>query len=149
MPLLAVMPGVRERITPIADIAKSGTPSLATAIPCPAHQVAEGSTVAGEAIAAGDVCYVKAADALVYRAIGTAVNEAARAWGIAARAANIGEPVTLHKDVAYHYGAALTIGTPLYVGTAAGALADAATTGGLTKVAHVISATRIRFKGDL
>src|SRR4051812_12815459 len=133
----------------MADIAKSGTPSLASMLPCPAHQIAEGSTVAGEAIAAGDVCYVKAADALVYRCTGAAANEAARAWGIAARAANIGEPVTLHTNVAYHYGAGLTIGTPLFVSATAGALADAASTGGTTKVAHVVSATRIRFKGDL
>jgi hypothetical protein len=134
----------------MADIVKSGVPSLATSLPCHAHQVDQGGDKqAGEAIAGGDVCYVKASDGKVYRAIGTAVNEAARAWGIASRQANAGEPVTLYKDVEFHYGAGLTIGTPLYVGAVAGALADAATTGGTTRVAHVVSATRIRFKGDL
>lgn len=133
----------------MADIAKSGTPSLASAVPCPAHQVLEGSTVAGEGIAAGDVCYVKAADGLVYRATGAAANEAARAWGIAARAANTGEPITIYCRVEFHYGAGLTPGTPLFVSATAGALADAASTGGTTKVAHIISATRIRFAGDI
>jgi hypothetical protein len=127
----------------MADIAKSGTPSLATSDPCWAHHVLQGSTVAGEAIAAGDICYVKAADGLVYRSTGAAANEAARAWGIA------GEPITLHLNVEYHYGAALTIGASLFVSATAGALADAASTGGTTQVARVISATRIRFKGDL
>lgn len=134
----------------MADIVKSGVPSLATTLPCHAHLVDQGGDKqAGEAIAAGDVCYVKAADGKVWRSIGTAVNEAARAWGIAARQANVGEPVTLYNNVEFHYGAALVIGTPLFVGAAAGALADAATTGGTTRVAHVVSATRIRFKGDL
>jgi hypothetical protein len=133
----------------MADIAKSGTPSLATSDPCWAHHVLQGSTVAGEAIAAGDICYVKAADGLVYRSTGAAANEAARAWGIAARQANAGEPITLHLNVEYHYGAALTIGASLFVSATAGALADAASTGGTTQVARVISATRIRFKGDL
>lgn len=134
----------------MADIVKSGVPSLATSLPCHAHQVDQGGDkVAGEAIAAGDSCYVKASDQKVYRTNGTSANEAARAWGIAARQANAGEPVTLYKDVEFHYGAALTIGTPLFVSTTAGALADAASTGGTTRVAHVVSATRIRFKGDL
>jgi hypothetical protein len=55
----------------------------------------------------------------------------------------------LHLNVEYHYGAALTIGASLFVSATAGALADAASTGGTTQVARVISATRIRFKGDL
>jgi hypothetical protein len=132
----------------MADIAKSGTPSLASMLLDGACVVAAGSTIAGEAIGAGDVCYIKAADALVYRATGAAANEAARAWGMAARAANVGEPVTLYTFCEFHYGAGLTLGTPLFVSATAGALADAASTGGTTIVAHPVSATRIRFRGD-
>jgi len=131
------------------DISKSGVPSLATSVPCHAHHVLQGSTTAGEAIGAGDICYVKAADGLVYRATGAAANEAARAWGIAARAAASGEPVTIYRDVEFHYGSGLTIGAAYYVSATAGALADAASTGGTTVVARAVSATRIRFRGDL
>ena len=134
----------------MADIVKSGTPSLATSLPCHAHITDQGGDKrCGENVAAGDVVYVKASDGLVYRSIGTAANEAARAWGIAARQANAGEPVTFYNNVEFHYGASLVIGTPLYVGVAAGALADAPTTGGTRIIAHVVSATRIRFRGDL
>lgn len=108
-----------------------------------------GNKVAAVDIAAGQVCYIKASDAKVYLADGTAATEAARAWGIAARACKAGEPVTLYKDVEFEYAAALTIGAALYVSVTAGALADAATTGGTTIVATAVSATRIRFKGDL
>ncbi len=134
----------------MADITKITSPSLATSAPCHAHLVDQGGNkVAGEDIAAGDACYIKASDAKVYRTNGTAATEPARAWGIAPRAAKTGEPITLYRDVEVEYGSGLAIGTPLYVSVTAGALADAASTGGLTKVAHVVSATRIRFKGDL
>jgi len=134
----------------MADITRITAPSLATSTPCHASLVDQGgSKVAGEDITAGMACYIKASDAKVYRANGTAANEAARAWGIAARTCKIGEPITLYRDVEFEYGAAMAIGTPLYVSVTAGALADAASVGGLTKVAHVVSATRIRFKGDL
>jgi hypothetical protein len=133
----------------MADITKITTPSLASSLPCPAHQVLEGRTTAGEAIGAGDVCYVKASDGLVYKATGAAANEAARAWGIAPAAAATGNPITLFRDIELTYSTGMTIGTPFFVSATAGALADAASTGGTTRVAYAISATAIRFKGDL
>ena len=134
----------------MAVITRIASPSLATSLPCHAHQVDQGGNKkAGVAIAAGQTCYVKASDGLVYLTDGTAADEAARAWGIAARAAAVGQPVTLYSDVEFEYAAGLTIGAPLYVSTTAGALADAPTTGGAAPVAHAVSASRIRFKGDL
>lgn len=134
----------------MAVITKITTPSLATSVPCHSNLVDQGGDKkAGEAIAAGDICYKKASDGLIYRAIGTAANEAAIAWGIAARAAAIGQPITIYKDVEFEYAAGMTIGAALFVSLTAGSLADAATTGGTTIVARAVSATRIRFKGDL
>ena len=124
----------------MADIAKSGTPSLATVVPCPAHHHA--GLLAGEAIAAGDMCYVKS-DGKVWRSIGTAANAAAKTEGIALQAAAVNEGVSIYADVTVRYGAGLTPGARYYIGAAAGALADAATTGGTAPVAYAVDATRI------
>lgn len=97
---------------------------------------------AGEAIAAGDACYIKS-DGLAWRSIGTAVNAAAKVDGFAAEAAAVGEAVTLFFRVAFRYGAGLTPGAKYFLGAAAGALADAATTGGTGPVGTAIDATRI------
>lgn len=123
------------------DIAKAGTPSISTVVPCPAHHIA--GLVAGEAITAGDVCYI-ASTGRVMRSIGTAANAAAKVDGMALQTAAVGEGVSLYFDVNVRYGAALTPGARYYVGAAAGALADAATTGGTAPVAFAIDATRIR-----
>jgi hypothetical protein len=126
----------------LADIAKSGTPSLASVLP-PANAKVTG-LLAGENIAAGDMCYVKASDTRIWRSIGTTLGAAAaKTIGIAAEAAKAGQPCTLYHDVNFNYGQGLTPGTALFVGAAAGALADAATTGGTGVVGYVIDATRI------
>lgn len=130
----------------MATLTKSGTPSLATAMPPPACQVGSGLT-AGEAIAAGDSCYIKS-DGLVWRSNGTAATAPAKADGIAAKAASVGEAVTLYRGVDFHYGSGLTPGARYYVSATAGALDDAATTGGTGAVAFAIDATRIRFIGS-
>lgn len=134
----------------MADITRIAVPSLATSAPGWANHVDQGGDrVAGEDISAGQICYKKASDEKIYRATGAAANEAARAWGIAARSCKAGESITLYNNVEFEYAAGMTIGTPLYVSATAGALADAASTGGTVKVAHAVSATRIRFKGEL
>lgn len=128
--------------TPLADISKSGTPSLSTVQPCPAHQIA--GLLAGEALAAGDACYIKS-DGLVWKATGAAANAAAKVDGFAAMAAASGEAVTLVFDVNLRYGSGLTPGARYYLsGATAGALADASSTGGTAPVAFAIDATRIR-----
>jgi hypothetical protein len=126
----------------MADVAKSGTPSLATTVPCPAHQIA--GLLAGEAVAAGDACYIKS-DGKVWRSTGAAANAAAQVDGFAAEAAASGEAVTLYHDVNFRYGAGLTPGARYYLsGATAGALADAASTGGTGAIAFAVDATRVR-----
>lgn len=129
----------------MALISKSGTPSLASPIPT-GGDVLRGLK-AGEAIAAGDVIYV-ASDGTVMRSNGTAANAAAVGGWIAAGDAQIGEAITGYKNVAFHYGAGLTPGTPYYVGATAGRLDTATTTGGTVVVARAIDATRIQFTGQ-
>lgn len=129
----------------MAEVAKSGRPSLATVLPGQEHQI--NGVLAGEAIAAGDFVYVKASDGKAYKATGAAANEAARARGIVLQAAVAGDGVTIMSGITAHYGAALSPGVPLYLsGTVAGGLADAASTGGTTEIAYPVDSTRIKIK---
>ena len=127
----------------MAEISKSGTPSICTATPCPAHTVANGIT-AGEAIAAGDACYIKN-DGKAWKATGAAANAAAKVDGFAAKAAAVNGAVTLYTDLEWHYGSGLTPGTALFLsGTVAGGVADAASTGGTGVIGRVVDANRVR-----
>lgn len=126
----------------MAHIAKSGTPSLATVLPCAAHKIT--GLLAGEALGAGDPCYIKGADGMVWKSIGTTTNAAAKVDGFAATNCPAGEAVTLYHGVVFQYGSGLTPGARYYVSaTSAGYLNDAATTGGTGAVATAIDATRI------
>ena len=124
----------------MAAIAKSGVPSLATVT----NQVNSLSgLIAGEAIAAGDACYIKS-DGKAWLADGTAADALAQVYGYACQAASVGEAVTLAYDVRFRYGAGLTPGTKVFLSAATpGALADAATTGGSAPIGVVVDATRI------
>lgn len=129
----------------MVDISKSGTPSLATVLP--GGNCFVGSNLrAGEAVAAGDACYIKGADGKVYRSVGTTTNAAAKVDGWAPVAAAVNEAVTLMVDVEFHYGASLTPGARYYVSstTSGGKIADATSTGGTGAVAKAIDSTRIR-----
>lgn len=127
----------------MADIAKSGVPSVSTRTPCAAHQVGSG-LLAGEDIAAGDACYIKN-DGKVYRSTGAAVNAAAKVDGYATKLAKSGEAVTLFDGADFQYGSGLTPGARYYLsGATAGALADAASTGGTGIIAYAIDTTRVR-----
>jgi hypothetical protein len=121
-------------------VAKSGTPSLSTAQPCPAHQIP--GLLAGEAIAAGDLCYIKN-DGKVWKANGTSANAAAKVRGMAMVAADVGESVTLYHGVNVRYGASLTPGADLFLSATAGLIVDAATTGGTAPIGFVVDPTRI------
>lgn len=125
----------------MAVIAKSGTPSLSSVLPGQDKTIS--GLLAGEAIAAGDACYI-ASTGLVMRSNGTAATAPAAVVGFAAKAASSGEAVTLVFDVNIRYGAGLTPGTKVYLFTTAGAIGDAATTGGTAPIGVVIDATRIR-----
>jgi hypothetical protein len=105
--------------------------------------------VAGEALLAAAPCYIKASDGKVYMSNGTADNEAAELDGFTGKSYAAGEPVTLWgRGIIFEYGTGLTPGAVLYIGTTAGRLDTAATTGDAVGVARVISATHIRVIRD-
>jgi hypothetical protein len=127
-------------------LAKSGTPSLATMLP--GGECFVGSNLrAGEAIAAGDACYIKS-DGKVWLATGTANNAAAQVDGFAAAAAALNQPVTLLTDCDWHYGSGLTPGARYYLDTTGGGLNTAATTGGLIAIGKAIDTTRVRLTAN-
>src|SRR4051812_39055620 len=104
-----------------------------------------GNLYAGEALNAVSPCYIKASDGKVYMSNGTAATEPAKFDGFTLGACAINEAVTLYGAGArFKYGSGLTIGADLYVSATAGSLADAATTGGTTVIARVVTATDIR-----
>lgn len=124
----------------MAQIAKSGTPSLASVLPPQSQRIS--GLLAGEAIAAGDACYIKS-DGRVWKSTGAAANAAAKVDGFAAVDAPVGEAVTLLFDVNFRYGAGLTPGARVYLSATAGTLSDAATTGGTEPIGFCVDATRV------
>lgn len=126
----------------MAVLSKSGTPSLTTLEP-PAN--CKLALIAGEDIAAGDACYIKS-DGKWWRSNGTSANAAAQCDGFALSAATAGEALTCGWNIRINYGAGMTPGTPYYVSTTAGQLADAATTGGTAVVAVAADATRLEVR---
>jgi hypothetical protein len=126
----------------MADIAKSGTPSLVTMLPEPANQ---DTGTAGEDIAAGDVVYRKASDGLIYKAGGATNDERYKYAGIAAKASKANNPCTFFHGVRFRYGAGMTINTNVMMAPVnAGLVADA--NGVNAKViGRVVSATDIFF----
>ncbi|OLD63745.1 MAG: hypothetical protein AUF65_01170 [Chloroflexi bacterium 13_1_20CM_50_12] len=125
----------------MAAIAKSGSPSLSTAIPPTTNSLS--GLYAGEAIFSGDPCYIKTSDGKVYRSNGTAANAAAVVDGFAMADCPIGEALSLYWGVNMRYGAGLNPGTFAYLDTTAGGLSDAPTTGGTVPIGRVIDSTRI------
>lgn len=125
----------------MAEITKSGTPSPCTPLLQPLQRLSE--LVAGEAVAAGDACYIKS-DGKVWRSTGAAANAAAKVDGFAAMAAGVSQPVTLITESNWYYGGteAMTPGARLFLsGANAGQLADAASTGGTASVGYVVDPT--------
>lgn len=129
----------------MAAFAKSGVPSLASLVPPSGNRIT--GLLAGEAIAAGDACYISATDGLVYRSTGAAANAAAVVDGFALVATAVGEAVTLIYGVHIRYGASQTPGAFLFLsGTVPGGLDTATSTGGTVPIARTIDATRIFVK---
>jgi hypothetical protein len=124
----------------MATLAKAGLPSLASVLPPQNSQHA--GLLAGEDIAAGDLCYIKS-DGKIWRTNGTSVNAAAAVRGIALEACKSGEACTIMHDVNIRYGSGLTPGANLFASATAGAIDDAATTGGTAPIGYVVDATRI------
>ncbi len=122
----------------MAAIAKSGTPSLATALPSHNEQIP--GLRAGEAIAAGDLCRI-GTNGLVVRTVG-----ANAIHGVATVQAANGEAVTLYRSVRLGYGSGMVPGIRVYLsGTVAGGLDDAAT---YTEGTATINAQRVGFTVD-
>jgi len=127
----------------MAELSKSGTPSYCSVTPPQSSTIA--GLIAGEAIGAGDACYIKAADGKVWLATGAANDALADVAGFAFIQAYAGDAVTLVTDGNFRYGAAMTVSAKYFLsGTVPGGLADAASTGGLAPIAVAIDATRIR-----
>lgn len=127
----------------MSALSKSGTPSLSTPTPGFEHRF---TGVAGEAIAAGDACYIKS-DGKIWLSTGAAANAAAVVDGFALQAAVAGDAVTIYWGVNIQYGASMTPGTPYYLsGTTAGGLDTATSTGGTVAVARAMDATRLHVK---
>lgn len=127
----------------MAEAPKVGVPSYCSLTP-PQSATIAGKT-AGEAIAAGDACYIKTSDGLVYKATGAANDAAAEVAGFAFAAASAGEAVTLVTEGNFRYHATTFAYKKLYLsGTVAGGLADAASTGGLVPIAVSLGDGRIR-----
>ena len=128
----------------MAEIAKSGRPSISTVLPDAADRIT--GLYAGEAIAAGDACYI-ASTGLVMRSNGSAIGLAAKVHGWAPDNYALGDAVTIYEGINFNYGAGLTPGTGYYVsGTVVGGIADVASTGGTGIVAIAVDATRIRVR---
>lgn len=126
----------------MASISKVTPVSIATPAPDVEHSLS--GLYAGEAIAAGDACYIKSADGKVYRSNGTTASDPSNVVdGYAAGDCPAGEPLSLYYGIRFRYGAGLTPGTFVYLDTNAGGLNTAATTGGTIIIGRVIDATRI------
>lgn len=131
----------------MADIAKVVRPTIVAVTPpifLPALPI-----VAGEAIAVGDSIYIKSSDGKWWRSTGAANDANAASWGIALDDYEVGEVV---KDYArpgclLRYGSGLTPGARYYVSATAGAIADAASTGGLLPVARALTPQVIEYLG--
>lgn len=129
----------------MAEIAKTGTPSLASLLPNGADNLS--GLIAGEALGAFDACYIKQSDGKVYKSTGAAINAAAKVRGYAQFATAAGEAVTLLKNVRVRYATDLSalIGANVFLsGTVVGGLADAASTGGTAAIGFVVDKTRIQ-----
>ena len=128
----------------MGDIAKSGTPSLSTLEPMPGAGKLP-SLLAGEAIAAGDALYIKAADGRLWKSDASDGLQDSQVHGYAPIACEAGQPLTAVFNVCFRYGSGLTPGIPVYLSANAGLIADAAIAGGKAPgpIGFVVDATRI------
>lgn len=125
----------------MANVNKSGKPSLSTRTPSAEHSIVGLS--AGEDIAAGDACYIHS-NGTVMRSTGAAANAAAKVRGFAGIDAQAGDAITLFHGVNFAYGSGLTPGADLFLsGTTPGGLVDAASTGGSAPIGFVIDTQRV------
>jgi hypothetical protein len=108
----------------VADITKVGSPSLSTLEPMPGAGKLP-ALICGEAIAAGDACYIKASDGCIWKSDATDGLQDSQVHGYAPIAGDVGQPLTLVFNVCFRYGSSLTPGAALYLSANAGLIADA------------------------
>jgi len=130
----------------MAEITRVGRPTLSTVGAPPNTRL--GGKVAGAAVEAGDLIYIKGADAKVYPATAAANDEKAVCAGIAGEKAGVGQGVTIVRNVNIGYATGMTPGTPVYVsGTAAGGLATTPTQAKQIPVGFVFDAEIVHITG--
>lgn len=124
----------------MADITRDKpSPDASTAM----HASQIPTSTAGENIPAGAAVRLDA-NGKIMLATGAANDNKARFLGLAARAAKMGQPITVFGiGTRFGYATGLTPGQGLYLGTAPGALSDAATPGSASPVAVAVSTTDI------
>jgi hypothetical protein len=123
----------------MAEVTRGVRPSWSHVMPPPTCQFPE--RIAGEALVAGDMVYVRASDGRVLKANGTAATAPALAIGMVILDCQIGMPCTVVFGVLVGYSDAgtLTPGARYYVSAAVpGGLSDTATTGGTVPVAFAL-----------
>jgi hypothetical protein len=127
----------------MAEVTRTGVPTPVNVMAVRTRSIT--GLYAGEALAGGDAVYIKASDGFVYKADGSAADEAASCKGFAAKVASAGEACTILRNgvhLAYGPNVAGTPSNPgarLYLSaTVPGNLSDAATTGDSVGVAFVI-----------
>jgi hypothetical protein len=124
----------------VATLAKSGTPSLAVTLADPGPHEIHGRAAVD--LAAGDMVYLTSTGTLD-KANGTAANALALSVGMVPGLVKSGEKGVAYHGCEFNYGSGLTPGTRYFVSATAGALDDAATTGGTVAVAFAVTATNI------
>lgn len=116
------------------------TPSLATTLADPGPHQVKGRAAAD--LSAGDMVYLTSSGTLA-KANGAAANALALAVGMIPDDVKSGEKAVAYHGVEFKYGSGLTPGARVYVSATAGALDDAATTGGTVPVGIVTGDTTI------
>jgi hypothetical protein len=107
----------------------------------------EKSYVAGEALTAGKVCYLKSTDGKIYKAQADGTAEEATFKGIALNDAGADQPVILATGGSLTIGGTVVVGTVYAISAAAGGIApwaDLVTTNKVTIVGYGISATLLQ-----
>lgn len=127
----------------MAAVAKNFSPSYSSVL-IPANDKITG-LYCGENLRAGDACYVKAADGLIYRSSGAATGAAAHISGYAATDAYVAQndAITLIREATWGYGSGLTPGPVYLSGSVAGGLDTAPSTGGTVPCGEIIDSARI------
>lgn len=119
----------------------TGTQPSPASILFPANQKIS-ELLAGEDLDSADPGYIKS-DGKVWKSTGAAANAAAKVDGWVPTPAKAGAAVTLVHGVVWGWTNTATPGTELFLGATAGAVADAASTGGTAPIGYVIDNNRV------